>query len=235
MDNLYIVMPAYNEETNIESVVKEWYPHIADKGAESRLVIADSGSTDHTHTILLKLQKKYPRLEILSETGKQHGPKLMALYQYASCMENVEYVFQTDSDGQTNAAEFEMFWNLRKQYDAILGKRNKRGDGLMRLLVERILCLILYFIFDIKVPDANAPFRLMKTSLVRKYLNKMPPDYNLPNVMLTTYFKYYSENIRFMQISFKPRQGGKNSINLPKIVKIGWQALRDFYALKEEL
>ena len=24
-DTLYIVMPAYNEESNIESVVKEWY------------------------------------------------------------------------------------------------------------------------------------------------------------------------------------------------------------------
>lgn len=147
----------------------------------------------------------------------------------------VEYVFQTDSDGQTSAAEFETFWNLRKQYDAVLGNRSKRGDGIVRLLVERILCSILYFIFGIRIPDANAPFRLMKTSLVKKYLNKMPSDYNLPNVMLTTYFKYYSENIRFMQISFKPRQGGKNSINLPKIVKIGWQALRDFYELKEKL
>ncbi len=83
MDNLYIVMPAYNEEANIRSVVEEWYPHVADKGPDSRLVIADSGSTDHTHAILLKLQKKYPRLEILTESGKQHGPKLMALYQYA--------------------------------------------------------------------------------------------------------------------------------------------------------
>lgn len=85
MDDLYIVMPAYNEEANIESVVEEWYPHIADKGAGSKFVIADSGSTDSTHAILLKLQKKYPRLEILSETGKQHGPKLMALYQHVVC------------------------------------------------------------------------------------------------------------------------------------------------------
>ena len=89
MDNLYIVMPAYNEEANIESVVEEWYPHIADKGSESRLVIADSGSTDRTHSILLSLKKRYPRLEILSDTGKQHGPKLMALYQYAICMDKV--------------------------------------------------------------------------------------------------------------------------------------------------
>lgn len=235
MDNLYIVMPAYNEEANIRSVVEEWYPHVADKGPDSRLVIADSGSTDHTHAILLKLQKKYPRLEILTESGKQHGPKLMALYQYAIRVGGVEYIFQTDSDGQTNAAEFETFWKLRKQYDAIFGNRSRRGDGIVRFLVERILCMILRFIFGIRIPDANAPFRLMKTSLVRKYLHRMPAEYNLPNVMLTTYFKYYSENIRFKQITFKPRQGGKNSINLPRIIKIGWKALRDFYELKEKM
>ena len=25
MDSLYIVMPAYNEETNIEKTIREWY------------------------------------------------------------------------------------------------------------------------------------------------------------------------------------------------------------------
>ena len=40
-DILYIVMPAYNEEANIERVVREWYPHIAYKPAGSKLVIAD--------------------------------------------------------------------------------------------------------------------------------------------------------------------------------------------------
>lgn len=102
-------------------------------------------------------------------------------------------------------------------------------------MVEKVLCGILRFIFDIKVPDANAPFRLMKTSLVRKYLKMLPVDYDLPNVMLTTYFKYYSENIRFVKIKFKPRQGGKNSVNLPKIIKIGWKALCDFYELRKQM
>ena len=31
MDNLYIVMPAYNEEDNIESVVRAWYPVMFEK------------------------------------------------------------------------------------------------------------------------------------------------------------------------------------------------------------
>lgn len=54
---LYIVMPAYNEEANIERVVEDWYLVLNGKALKSRLVIADSGSTDATHDILLELQK----------------------------------------------------------------------------------------------------------------------------------------------------------------------------------
>lgn len=50
-------MPAYNEEANIEQVVKDWYPVLEGKSAESRLVIADSGSSDKTHEILENLKK----------------------------------------------------------------------------------------------------------------------------------------------------------------------------------
>ena len=83
--SLYIVMPAYNEEENIEQVIKAWYPLIEeeDRADTSRLVVADSGSSDRTHEILIELQKNYPKLQILADTEKQHGPKVLALYKYA--------------------------------------------------------------------------------------------------------------------------------------------------------
>lgn len=234
VEKLFIVMPAYNEEENIESVVEDWYPILKFGNRNSKLVIADSGSTDKTHKILKKLQKKYPKLEIISDCPKQHGPKLIALYDYA-IQNKADYIFQTDSDGQTNPLEFESFWNEREHYDAILGLRSERGDGKSRKFVEKTLCFILKMIFKVNVPDANAPFRLMKSSLVKKYLNRLPKDYNLTNVMLTAYFAHYKENITFLNISFKPRQGGVNSINIPKIVKIGWNALKDFRTFQKDM
>lgn len=35
MDSLYLVMPAYNEEANIEEVVKMWYPVLEGKDPAS--------------------------------------------------------------------------------------------------------------------------------------------------------------------------------------------------------
>ena len=232
MDKLYVVMPAYNEEENIIEVVKQWYPILEGKSDESRLVIADSGSTDNTHAILEELQKEFSKLEILAETGKFHGPKVIALYDYA-IKNKADWIFQTDSDGQTNPEEFSTFWKMRKKYDGIFGHRKVRGDGQSRAFVEKVVCFLLKMYFKVKVPDANAPFRLMKVDVVEKYLYKMDPDYNLPNIMITTYFAHYKEKMAFKTITFKSRQGGVNSINIPKIIKIGWKALGDFRKLKK--
>ena len=234
MDSIYVVMPAYNEEENIRKTVEQWYPVLNEKAETSRLVIVDSGSSDRTHELLTEMKKEFPKLEIFSETNRYHGPKVIALYKYA--IENgADYIFQTDSDGQTDPNEFDAFWQAREEYDGIFGNRTVRGDGRDRAFVEKTVCFLLKVYFGVTIPDANAPFRLMKTETVRKYIGKLPEDYNLPNIMMTTYFAFYHEKIDFREITFKPRQAGVNSINIPRIIKIGWKALGDFYQLRKEM
>ena len=41
MDKLYIVIPCYNEEENIVSVIEDWYKVLDGKSKESRLVVID--------------------------------------------------------------------------------------------------------------------------------------------------------------------------------------------------
>lgn len=227
-------MPAYNEEDNIEGVVTSWYKVLAGKAPESRLVVADAGSVDRTHKILEDLKVTCPQLEIISDTGKQHGPKVIALYDYA-IKNGADYIFQTDSDGQTLPEEFDAFWGLRNGYKGIFGHRAVRGDGKSRAFVEKVVCFLLKCYFKVDVPDANAPFRLMRADTVARYLPRLDKDYNLPNIMMTTYFAYYKEDMTFKEVTFRPRQGGKNSINIPRIVKIGWKALKDFRRLRKAM
>lgn len=235
MDTLYIVMPAYNEEENIEAVVRSWYPVLKGKSESSRLVIADSGSRDRTHEILEQLRSgDFPQLEILHTDNQYHGPKVIALYKHAIAS-GADYIFQTDSDGQTDPEEFGAFWKARRKYAGVFGNRKVRGDGKDRAFVEKVVCALVLLYFGVKIPDANAPFRLMKAQTVAKYIDKMPEDYNLPNIMMTTYFAYYREPTAFRTISFKPRQAGVNSVNIPRIVKIGWNALGDFRKLKKDM
>lgn len=234
MDSLFIVMPAYNEEEAIEQVVLDWYKCLELGDESSRLVVADSGSKDRTHEILLALQKTHPKLVILENTLTTHGPKLIAMYRYA-VNEGADFVFQTDSDGQTDPNEFSSFWKKRDKYDALIGYRRKRGDGFARKIVEKIVCMLLLIIYGVKVPDANAPFRLMHAELLADYLGRFREDYNLPNIMLTTFFAYYKENLAFKEITFGARTTGKNSINIGKIFGIGMKALADFAHFKKEM
>ena len=236
VDQLYIVVPAYNEAANIENLVKDWYPVVEqhDGGGASRLVVVNDGSKDDTYEILLKLAKDRPMLQPLTKKNGGHGPAVLFGYRYA-VEKGADFIFQTDSDGQTNPDEFEAFWDKRYEYDAQFGNRTVRGDGQQRAFVEKTLCRLLKHYFKVTIPDSNAPFRLMTRDYVEEYIQKMPADYNLPNVMLTTFGNYYHRKIRFIPISFRPRQGGVNSINVKKIVKIGRRALKDSRNFREEM
>ena len=234
MENLYIVIPAYNEEETISTVARQWPQVVENISSDSRLVIVNDGSKDHTLEILQKLQKELPQLVTLTKENGGHGPAVLYGYRYA-LKHNADYIFQTDSDGQTLPEEFPPFWNLRHDFSAIIGHRDHRQDGISRIFVTKVLKVILLLIFKVRVPDANAPYRLMSHSILKKHIQKIPKNYNLPNVMLSVMFLKNKDSVAFLPITFRPRQGGKNSINLRKITKIGFQAIRDFRTLRSSI
>lgn len=234
MEKLYIVVPAYNEEANIEAVVKEWHDIVENISEESKLVVIDDGSKDGTFAKLKDLEKLYPQLEVLTKKNSGHGATLLFGYQYALDA-GADYIFQTDSDGQTVAAEFADFWAKRNEYDVIIGERKKREDGISRVFVTKTLKFVLRMIFGIGIKDANTPFRLMKREILAKYIVEVPKDFNLSNVMLVVLFMHNKEKVLYLPITFRPRQGGKNSINIRSICKIGWKAVKDFKEIKKRL
>ena len=212
--------------------VVDWYAVIEQFGNdESRLVIVDDGSKDNTLDLLQELKKNHKQLIVLKKENGGHGSAVLYGYNYA-IDQKADWVFQTDSDGQTNPKEFGDFWAKRTKYDALIGIRTARKDGLLRKSIEKVVCIMLFLFFGIRIKDANAPFRLMKSSTIKKYIKKLPKNFNIPNIMMTTYFVYFNESLCFLPISFKAREKGKNSVNLYKIFQIGWRAIGDFIDLR---
>ena len=96
--------------------------------------------------------------------------------------------------------------------------------------------MVLFCIFHSEVEDANTPFRLIKKDVLEECCLKIPENFNLSNVLLTVLLvKRNKKRVNFIPITFRPRQGGVNSINLKKIVKIGVQAIKDFSQIKRTL
>jgi dolichol-phosphate mannosyltransferase len=234
MDNLYIVMPAYNEEANILLVIEQWHPVVEKIGKDSKLVVVDDGSKDSTYDIMKGLTSTYPRLVPITKPNSGHGATCLYAYRYA--LENgADYIFQTDSDGQTNPGEFQQFWDIRKEYDFLIGSRKNREDGLGRILVSKTLKLVVFLFFGVGVEDANTPFRLMNADKLKPYLTIIPPDFFLSNVLISTLAVKYGERVKWLPISFKTRQGGINSINVKRIFKIGVKALKDFRDVRRQI
>lgn len=235
MDKLFIVIPAYNEEMNIETVAREWHEVLLDVGSsESKLVLVDDGSKDNTYRMLCELEAELSCLVALTKPNGGHGSAVLFGYYYAVANE-ADYIFQTDSDGQTVPSEFYAFWDKRKECAAIIGWRNHRQDGFARVLVTKTLKWVLLAIFGLEVADANTPFRLMRQECLQKYITKVPENFSLSNVLLTVLFIKGGEEVMFLPITFRPRQGGVNSINLKRITKIGLQAVRDFNRIKQSI
>ena len=232
MDKLYIVIPAYNEQDNIEDVVKDWYPVVEKRGEESRLVIIDDGSKDATYAKLQELAKDRPQLTPIHKENGGHGATVLFGYRYA--IDNgADYIFQTDSDGQTLPSEFDEFWNQREEYDMVIGHRKGRQDGFSRVVVTKVLKAVCLLCFHVNVQDANTPFRLMKRESLAKEIGLIPQDYNLSNVVVSVLFIKKGYKVKYLPITFRPRQGGVNSINLKKIAKIGQKAVKDFIQINK--
>lgn len=235
-DKLYIVMPAYNEEENIGNVIDAWYP-IVEKyngGGDSRLVIIDDGSKDKTYEIMRHMAESRPLFCPISKPNEGHGATVLYGYRYA-LGQHADYVFQTDSDGQTMPEEFHQFWELRDKYAMVIGYRNKRQDGVSRVLVTKTLKFVIRLCFHVSVTDANTPFRLMEAEGLRENLQWVPEGFNLSNVLLSVIYAKRRQQVKYVPITFRPRQGGKNSINLPKIVHIGKKAFSDFREMNHRL
>lgn len=233
METIYFVMPAYNEQENISETIKQWYP-VVDRintveGCKAVLAIANDGSKDDTYRVMeaMKDTNDYPYFEPLTKPNGGHGQTVLYLYRYA-IEQGADYIFQTDSDGQTNPEEFWQMFEHRHECEFQIGFRKDRKDGFSRIVVTKVLRIVVWLMFQEWVTDANTPFRLMESKKLKTIMDVIPRDYFLCNVAITAIAKKWKYSMKFYQITFKPRQGGVNSINLKRIFKIGWRALGDF-------
>lgn len=233
-DFIYIVLPAYNESENIEAVVAQWHPVVERIGNGSKLLIANDGSKDNTYQIMLSLRERYPLLEPLDKPNSGHGATLLFLYNRAIA-DGAPYIFQTDSDGQTEPDEFWGFWDDRAKYDFIIGTRRGRQDGFSRVVVTNVLRWVVLFTFGVNVPDSNTPFRLMNSDKLVEILPLIPADFFLSNVVISAIAVKKKYVTSWRKITFKPRQGGVNSINIRRIIGIGFKAVGDFWTIRRRI
>ena len=225
-----VIMPAYNEEEALPDVLQEWCSAAAE--ADGCLAVLNDGSKDGTLKLLREAQADHPNLIVIDKPNSGHGPTCLTGYKWA-IEQGFEWIFQTDSDGQTDSQEFLSAWRHRQGKEFIFGARPHRGDGFARLIISRVLRTSILVIFRTRVTDANVPFRLMKADALAPLLDQVPNDLFLGNAYLSVVLARSPYKIHWMKISFSPRTGGVPSVSMKRFAKVGWKVVKDFWALRK--
>ena len=81
--------------------------------------------------------------------------------------------------------------------------------------------------------DLNVPYRLMRTSALAAALVKIPDDFDMQNAALTLTLKRNPAlRWKYVPIHFRDRQGGTNSINIRRIIAMGWELLMNLHRIE---
>jgi glycosyltransferase involved in cell wall biosynthesis len=163
---LSVASPCFNEEESITAVVEEWDAFLSKVPYESEVVICNDGSKDRTASVLAELQRRFPRLRVVSfERNGGYGRALSA----AIGATRGQHVVTIDSDGQFDLSDCAaMLDQLEKgHYDCVTGYRMGKKDSLFRVLADRGLNLLVRVVFGVQLRDTNCALKVATGDVLR--------------------------------------------------------------------
>lgn len=216
LNSLSIFFPFWNEEKNIDKVVKDAIP-IAEKYADKwEILMVDDGSKDKTLEKANALAKENPNIRAITHTpNRGYGAALKEGF------ENSKYdvIVFTDGDGQFDFSEVRGFVENINNYDLVIGYRRKRQDKFIRHILMYMLKFWDKLFFGFWFKDIDCGFKMFnKTAL----LEIMP--LRSEGAMITTEIlakaKRKKLRIKQVEVSHYPRKfGTQTGANFPVIVR----------------
>lgn len=214
---ILIIIPAYNEEENIEKFINLLTEQIHDN--IDFLVINDC-FTDNTKEILLKNNYNFIDLPINLGIGGavQVGYMFAKEYDY-------DIAIQMDGDGQHKP---EFIYNLISKIedgsaDIVIGSRflnNNNNNGFKSTFVRRIgikyLSSLIKFFTGQKIYDVTSGFRAVNKKYIDFYANTYAQDYPEPEAIVAAIKN--GGKVLEVHVLMQERTGGKSSINFLKSI-----------------
>jgi glycosyltransferase involved in cell wall biosynthesis len=210
---LSVILPAYNEEGNIERAVRSSAEAVAPLVEDFEIVAVDDGSRDRTPSTLARLREELgSRLAVVThETNLGYGAALRAGFDAA----RGRLVFYTDADNQFDLKELVDFLPHMEEYDALLGYRVGRQDGSFRLMVSNGYNALASFAFGMSVRDLNCSFKLFR----REALTSLHLEEDHFFIDTEIVVQLHRAGYRYMQkgVRHYPRTSGKSTVKLSDV------------------
>lgn len=199
-----IIIPAYNEQENIESLVKD----VTNYGYDY-LVINDC-SKDNTSLILDK--NDYNHLDLPINVGLAGVTQIGFKYAYEN---NYDCVVNVDGDGQ-HLPEYigPLIKEIENGCDYVVGSRfiEEKKPLTLRMIGSRIICWLVKVKTGKTVTDPTSGMRALGKKVIEKFSKSMN-FYAEPDALSYLLKKGY--NVKEVQVEMKDREGGVSYFNNP--------------------
>jgi glycosyltransferase involved in cell wall biosynthesis len=155
--SISVVLPAFNEEENIEETVRQAISYLEKNVKEFEIIVVNDGSIDRTGEIVKEIATANNKVCFFNHPKNQgYGAALRSGFEKAS----LDYIFLMDSDAQFDISELDRFLPFLEESMTIIGYREKRADSFVRILNTWLYHLYIRSIFGLKVKDIDCAFKV---------------------------------------------------------------------------
>ena len=202
---LLIVIPAYNEEENIENVVT----FIQSKYKQYDYVVVNDGSRDRTADICR--QNGYELLNLPVNLGLAGAFQAGLKYAY---VKGYSYAIQFDADGQ-HRPEFigPMLERIKQGYDIVIGSRFvniKKGNSL-RMVGSKMITVAIKITTGARVSDPTSGMRMFSRDMIKEFAQNL--NYG-PEPDTVSYLLKNGAKVSEVPVHMEERQAGESYLNL---------------------
>jgi len=151
---LIVIIPAYNEERTIGSVIKS-IPEVNGRISKTEVIVVDDGSKDKTKEIA----EKNGALVLSHRVNLGKGAALKTGCD-AAIMKNADIIVILDSDGQHDPSEIPPLLEKLKENDIVFSRRIKRENMPLFAKIGNFgLKFFTRLLFNVNVNDPQSGFR----------------------------------------------------------------------------
>lgn len=203
-----IIIPAYNEEASIETVIQQL---LVDCSDVDYIVINDC-SKDNTLNVLNQCKASYVNLPL----NLGIGGGVQTGYKYA-LQNGYDIAVQIDGDGQHDTSFLKKILEPieKGEADIVIGSRfiDKQGfqSSGMRRAGIRFLSSLIKLCCGIRVQDVTSGFRAVNRRFIELYARDYPVDYPEPEAIVQAAMK--GARIFEIPVVMKERESGSSSIS----------------------
>lgn len=220
---LCVVIPVYNEQEAIGSVLAKWDSMLSSLGIDYTIRPYNDGSKDNSLVTMREAAENNAHIEVHDKTNGGHGHTILTGYRDA-VRDGFDWVFQVDSDDEMGPEKFVELWKMKDNHDFIVGIRDGRVQALPRRVVSLVSRLCVRLLYGKSVWDVNSPYRLMKVSAFKDIYTAIPINTFAPNVIISGMAARKHLRSGEIRVPQHDRTTGEVSIKKWKLLKVAVQS-----------